>query len=105
MLFGVFDGHAGKEVAIFAKEKFMGKLLEDGEFKNENYKKALENAFMALDAELKDEDYAYDTGSTACVVLITPDKIYCSNAGDSRGVLNAGGKAEPLSKDHKVHQP
>jgi protein phosphatase 2C family protein 2/3 len=33
--------------------------------------------------------------------LITPDKIYCSNAGDSRGMLNRGGKVVELSYDHK----
>jgi len=35
------------------------------------------------------------------VVLITPDKIYCSNAGDSRAVLYTDGKAHGLSEDHK----
>jgi serine/threonine protein phosphatase PrpC len=42
-----------------------------------------------------------DTGATACVVLITPDKIYCSNAGDSRGCLSRSKKEVPLSYDHK----
>ena len=27
------------------------------------------------------------SGCTACVVLITPDMIYCANAGDSRAVI------------------
>ena len=34
-------------------------------------------------------------------MLITPTTIYCSNAGDSRGVLCRDGKAVPLSEDHK----
>jgi serine/threonine protein phosphatase PrpC len=41
------------------------------------------------------------TGCTACVVLITPDKIYTANAGDSRAVLSRADKAVPLSFDHK----
>ena len=45
------------------------------------------------------------SGCTANVVLITHDKIYCANAGDSRSVLNNSGakpsNAVPLSKDHK----
>jgi len=61
----------------------------------------LRNSFLAHDADVKKEDYAYDTGCTSCVVLITPDKYYCSNAGDSRGVLNRGGKVLELSFDHK----
>jgi len=44
------------------------------------------------------------SGSTATVVLITHNKIYCANCGDSRTVLN-NAKAEsntvPLSFDHK----
>jgi len=47
------------------------------------------------------EDYARDTGSTACVVLITTDKIYCANSGDSRGVMKSDGKPKALSEDHK----
>ena len=61
----------------------------------------MKNSFLSLDAEVKKEDYALDTGCTACVVLITPDKIICSNAGDSRGCLNRSGKAVALSEDHK----
>lgn len=41
------------------------------------------------------------TGTTACVVLVTKDKIYCSNSGDSRAVLCRDGKAIALSYDHK----
>ena len=42
-----------------------------------------------------------DTGTTSCVVLITPTEIYCANAGDSRAVLCNEDKAYPLSEDHK----
>jgi len=41
------------------------------------------------------------TGCTACVVLITPTKIFTANAGDSRAVLCRKGHAVPLSYDHK----
>jgi len=65
----------------------------------------LEKAFLALDAEVKKEPYARDTGTTSCVVLITGDEIYCANAGDSRAVLKTGNKAVPLSLDHKPDLP
>ena len=101
MLFAVFDGHGGKEVAIYAEDNFK-KILEGLEdFKNENYEQALTKAFLKLDSEVQKQDYAMDTGTTACVVLITPTEIYCSNAGDSRGCLSRDGKAVPLSDDHK----
>lgn len=56
---------------------------------------------MALDDKVSKEDYAMDTGSTTCVILITQDKIYCANSGDSRGVLCNNKKAIALSEDHK----
>ncbi|XP_022737544.1 probable protein phosphatase 2C 75 isoform X2 [Durio zibethinus] len=40
-------------------------------------------------------------GSTAVVALLTPEHIVVANCGDSRAVLCRGGKAIPLSSDHK----
>lgn len=43
-----------------------------------------------------------DAGTTAVVVVITPEWIVCANAGDSRAVSSKQGhKAVPLSYDHK----
>lgn len=41
------------------------------------------------------------TGSTANVLLLTPDTIYNANLGDTRSVLCSNGVAVPLSVDHK----
>ena len=41
-------------------------------------------------------------GSTAVVAMLTPDHIVVANCGDSRAVLSRGGRAVPLSHDHKV---
>jgi protein phosphatase 1G len=43
-------------------------------------------------------------GCTAVVALIHGDLLFVANAGDSRAVLCRGGKAEPLSVDHKPSQ-
>ncbi|XP_022967975.1 probable protein phosphatase 2C 75 isoform X2 [Cucurbita maxima] len=40
-------------------------------------------------------------GSTAVVAVLTPDHIVVANCGDSRAVLCRGGRAIPLSNDHK----
>lgn len=45
------------------------------------------------------------SGSTAVMVLLTPDHIICCNAGDSRAILCRDGGAMPLSFDHKPNSP
>ena len=101
-LFGVFDGHGGKEVAQYAQNHYVQVLTENADFKQGKYENALRKSFLDFDAKVSKQDYATDTGTTACVILITPDKIFCSNAGDSRGVLSRGpGKVVELSFDHK----
>lgn len=43
-----------------------------------------------------------DSGTTACVVMITPEFVVCANAGDSRAVMARNGRQTvPLSHDHK----
>lgn len=43
-----------------------------------------------------------DSGTTVCIVMLTPGHVVCANAGDSRAVLSRlGNKAVPLSFDHK----
>jgi serine/threonine protein phosphatase PrpC len=91
MLFSVFDGHGGKEVAIYAKERYVKCIKEKlGAHKAAGYGKVLAEALVMLDAEIKEKDYGADTGATACIVLVTDDEIVCANAGDSRGVLYTG---------------
>jgi serine/threonine protein phosphatase PrpC len=104
-IFGVFDGHGGKDVAVFAEKNFKRVLEQELKVKDVSIKKALESAFLKLDAEVEKEDYAVDTGTTSCVVLISPTEIYCANAGDSRAVLCCDDKAIPLSEDHKPDCP
>ena len=49
----------------------------------------------------RDENIGMFTGCTATVCLISDNKIFFANAGDSRSVLCRNGKALQLSFDHK----
>lgn len=40
-------------------------------------------------------------GCTACIALVTKDKMYIANVGDSRCVLTEGNNTHDLSDDHK----
>lgn len=48
-LFGVFDGHGGKEVAQFVKKHFTNELKKNPNYQNGNYKKALIETFLRMD--------------------------------------------------------
>ena len=102
MVFGVFDGHGGREVAVFCKENIQKILQSQDSLKSKDYKTALRNTFMQLDDKVKQEDYADQAGTTACVLLVTKDTIFCANSGDSRAVLSHSERgAIALSEDHK----
>lgn len=60
------------------------------------------NAKLDITEEREIKSLPFQAGCTACVVLITPDTIYCANSGDSRAVLVLkSGKIVEMSEDHK----
>jgi serine/threonine protein phosphatase PrpC len=46
-----------------------------------------------------------EKGCTANLLLLKDNELICANAGDSRCILGVGGKAVPLSVDHKPTMP
>jgi len=101
--FGVYDGHGGDKVAIYTGENLHQIVTRQEAFGKGDIKKALEDGFLATDkAILSDPKYEEEvSGCTASVGIISKDKIWVANAGDSRSVLGIKGRAKPLSYDHK----
>jgi protein phosphatase 2C family protein 2/3 len=101
--FGVFDGHGGDKVALFAGENIHNIIFKQDTFKARDYAQGLKDGFLATDrAILNDPKYDEEvSGCTACVSLLAGNKLYLANAGDSRGVVGIKGRAKPLSQDHK----
>jgi protein phosphatase 2C family protein 2/3 len=101
--FGVYDGHGGEKIAQFTGDNLFKVIKKQDEFLKGNYGRALQDAFLAADVEILEDDNLKNdqSGCTATTVLISGDKIICANAGDSRTVLSINGNAKPLSYDHK----
>lgn len=113
-LFAVFDGHGGSEVAKFCEKYFVETLLKNQEFKKKNYEQALRETYEEMDVLLEYNNFALlkpfmeqidlnsQAGCTAVVVLLTPEKYFVANAGDSRCVLFCKDQQViPLTEDHK----
>lgn len=112
-VFGVFDGHGGGDVADLAVKLLPG-ILARTLCRVKDPQRALHEAFMQLDQEIRDCQAATLTGfekvgSTATVVLAVRRagrlRLLCANCGDSRAVLSRGGVAVDLSDDHKPQNP
>ena len=130
-VFGVFDGHGGKEISKFVSNHFLDELVKNKNLAT-NMELALKETFIKMDEimqtkegieeikkysrQSKEEDDRQSkneppnsqmiymrTGCTACVMGVdeTSKKIYFANAGDSRVVLCRKGVAEEMSTDHK----
>ena len=52
-LFAVFDGHGGKEVAVFCQYYFVEALCKEDAFRQGNYKQALADTFLTMDSLLE----------------------------------------------------
>jgi len=109
--FAVYDGHGGKEAAIFASEnlhKMLAENLSKENFTNpEEIQKIFVKTYQECDEKLKNSSVPNHHGCTSITCLITGTgtlnrQLWCANAGDAGAVLCRGGKAIRLSEEHKV---
>jgi len=103
-LFGLFDGHGGKQAAQFLKENlphYLTHYLEKFGLDDTGIWNALKHTFIELD-----HDFTLPrSGSTAAVALIIDNHIWIANLGDSRAILSAPKTAIQLSEDAKPDDP
>jgi len=95
-LFGIFDGHGGKQVAGFIKtylavelgNAFAAEEPKDGSaLTDKNLKRAVEATFQRLDSRIATELTGCYDGCTASIVLVNADTVLCLNLGDSMAYL------------------
>lgn len=113
--FGLFDGHSGKEVAVYLMEHFYQILSQEISNNNninltnfDNMKNVINNAFVKTDNEINKQNYKNETGSTATILLIYNDSnsptnrsLLCANVGDSKSYKVNKQEIKLMTKDHK----
>ena len=106
MLFCLFSGHGGTEVAQYLQEKFAKYMKKILPFKDTS--KDLTNLFKALDEKIKGLNVP-NVGATGTVVFIQnyngKKKLYCANVGNNRCLLINRKGVIKLSNDHNINDP
>ncbi|RHZ85841.1 hypothetical protein Glove_59g102 [Diversispora epigaea] len=85
--FGLYDGHGGDYVANYCANNlhnFLSTELDECG----GIEKAIENGYFEIDGYLRNDENVKKQGCTAITVIVTPDKVYVGNAGDSRAVIS-----------------
>lgn len=114
---GIFDGHGGKEAAIYAREHLYSNIQSQPEFAQsdpEKVKCAIREGFLQTHLEMtrvvdtwpKRKDGFHSTsGTTATIVILRDGKLYVAHVGDSAAVLSCKKdkefEAKELTRDHK----
>lgn len=118
--FGIFDGHGGKEAALFAKEHLMDNITKQQNFWSENddlVLKSIREGFLKTQQDMWGdlENWAKTgsglpstAGTTASICFIRRGKIFVGHVGDSAIILGSEDDNNPedwnakmLTRDHK----
>ena len=121
---GVFDGHGGKEVALYVGRYIVKELKKNASFLRSDYMASLKELFLGMDTLMLTEPakrelhrlqadgepapgevYSSFAGCTAVFAMIHDNVLYVANAGDSRAVLGRAGTAVDMTYDHKPDNP
>ncbi|XP_027173701.1 probable protein phosphatase 2C 27 [Coffea eugenioides] len=102
-LYGVFDGHDGKDAAQFVRDQLPRVIVEDADFPLE-LEKVVTRSFLKTDAAFANSCFlkpSQSSGTTALTAMIFGRSLLVANAGDCRAVLSRRGVAIEMSKDHR----
>jgi len=109
--FGIYDGHGGKEAAIFSSNN-LHKILYEQMQSHENiftqspetFKEVLSKTFEFTDERMKASGVPTHHGCTAVACVITGEgeshQVFCANVGDTRAILSRKGQAIRITQDH-----
>lgn len=99
--FGVFDGHAGNHISLHCAEHLLTTITATDQFSKADFGAGLREGFLQLDREMRRISADKPGGSTATCVLVTPQRLYLANCGDSRAVLFRNGVTSVCTVDHR----
>lgn len=98
-LYAVYDGHGGPEVAQFLAKNFSDYFSQTSGLMKDRMVTAFKNADN--DEIIKKHK---QSGSTASVVFIKDNIAHFAHVGDSRMLLEADGKIDFVTSDHKPNR-
>ncbi|KXZ45892.1 hypothetical protein GPECTOR_49g476 [Gonium pectorale] len=104
-LFGVFDGHGGRQVADLCAANVVDAIRSSAAYRAGDPGEGLREAFFELDNRALACAEAHLAGATATVALVRGDRLWVAGVGDSRCVLSHAGTAQVLTNDHKPDDP
>lgn len=107
-LFGIFDGHGGKNVSKHVYEN-IGNLFINKNVVYPLQKKYINDSYDFIQKQLRSQNFAYKSGCTALLVINFKEGkdqyLNILNTGDCRCLVCRDNFAMPLTKDHKPHWP
>ncbi|XP_020518950.1 probable protein phosphatase 2C 74 isoform X1 [Amborella trichopoda] len=104
-LFGVFDGHGGREAVDFVVEKLaqnIVKALGKRETAHNLHEEAIRAGYLTTDKEFLSKGVR--SGACVATAFLSNGELHVANAGDCRVVLSSKGTAYPLTSDHRVER-
>ena len=88
--FAIFDGHGGHGCAEFLRDNLHNFIASQPEFPHD-LEGALRQGCRAGEIEFMKRNLASvrdRSGSCAVILLVTPQRVYCANVGDSRAIMS-----------------